>query len=155
MNKEDFDALPENMRKYYNYKEQMVRLKKALGAGFYLEAVFIEYAVMEDRLCSFLKIAGVYDEKKHWNITGKLRTLRNLLTKDGQPIGRYLTMEMLDSVTAWKDKRNPLTHALMKQELSTEILAELSGEGEEIIRWLNSKATSYRRYTERQADKNE
>ena len=32
-----------------NYKEQFKRLDKALKAGFNLEAIFIEYAIMEDR----------------------------------------------------------------------------------------------------------
>ena len=49
-----------NMEKYENYREQMGRLKKAIGSGFFLEAIFIEYAVMEDRLTSVLIHAG------HW-----------------------------------------------------------------------------------------
>lgn len=32
----------DNQQKYLNYCEQMRRLKKALGNGFYLEAIFIE-----------------------------------------------------------------------------------------------------------------
>ena len=38
-----------NQQKYENYKEQAIRLKKAINAKFYLEAVFIEYAIIEDR----------------------------------------------------------------------------------------------------------
>jgi hypothetical protein len=41
--------LSANMQKYENYKEQMNRLKKAMANAFYLEALFIEYAIMEDR----------------------------------------------------------------------------------------------------------
>lgn len=33
----------DNQQKYLNYCEQMRRLKKALGNGFCLEAIFIEY----------------------------------------------------------------------------------------------------------------
>lgn len=47
-----------NTQRYYNYIEQMVRLKKAMAAQFYLEAIFIEYAVMEDRLESILRQIG-------------------------------------------------------------------------------------------------
>ena len=54
----DKQAQISNMQKYFNYQEQMVRLKKALAAQFYLEAIFIEYAVMEDRLASVLIHSG-------------------------------------------------------------------------------------------------
>ncbi len=34
-----------NIQKYENYREQMGRLKRALNSHFYLEAIFIEYAI--------------------------------------------------------------------------------------------------------------
>ena len=37
-----------NTQKYENYKEQFKRLKRALNEGFNLEAIFIEYAILED-----------------------------------------------------------------------------------------------------------
>ena len=143
--------LPENMQKYYNYREQMGRLNRALGAHFYLEAVFIEYAVMEDRLHSFLETAGVYDEKKHRNISAKIKSLQKLLADPSAPISRYLTAELLEQITAWKDARNPLIHALMKQSLTTESLAGLAEEGKALIKTLNTKSSSYKRYMERRA----
>ena len=48
-------------RKYENYHEQCKRLNKALAAGFHLEAMFIEYALMEDRTESILRHAGMWD----------------------------------------------------------------------------------------------
>ena len=39
----------ENQLKYENYREQFKRLNSALNNGFNLEAMFIEYAIMEDR----------------------------------------------------------------------------------------------------------
>jgi hypothetical protein len=41
----------------------------------------------------------------------------------------------------------------MKQSMTTESLAALAEEGREIIKTLNSKSSSYRRYMERQASK--
>ena len=60
-------------KKYLNYKEQMVRLKKAMAAQFFLEAIFIEYAVMEDRLESILRHSGVFYPERHNTIQAKLR----------------------------------------------------------------------------------
>ena len=74
-----------NMEKYENYREQMGRLKKAIEAKFFLEAIFIEYAVMEDRLTSILIHAGHWtsppDEhvtiQKKLHLVDKLRENKN------------------------------------------------------------------------------
>ena len=51
----------ENRLEYENYKEQFKRLNKALANGFNLEAMFIEYAILEDRTESILKHSGLWD----------------------------------------------------------------------------------------------
>lgn len=145
----------ENMLKYNNYKEQMGRLTKAMNAKFYLEAVFIEYAIMEDRLQSFLVTAGVFNPERHQNIGKKISKIRDVIREKKHPLNRYITAEQLDQINEWKDRRNPLIHALMKQSMTTESLAELAEEGREIIKTLNSKSTSYKRYMERLREKNE
>ena len=49
-------AVPaDNMQKYENYKEQFKRLNRALASGFSLEAIFISYAILEDRTESILR----------------------------------------------------------------------------------------------------
>ena len=50
-----------NQQKYENYTEQFRRLKKALANGFNLEAMFIEYAIIEDRTESILRHADLWD----------------------------------------------------------------------------------------------
>ena len=60
----------QNMQKYENYREQFKRLDKALKYQFYLEAVFIAYAILEDRTKSILCYAGQWlpylkSRKKH------------------------------------------------------------------------------------------
>lgn len=142
-----------NTQKYYNYKEQMVRLKKAMSSGFYLEAIFIEYAVMEDRLESILRHSGVYNPDKHRTISIKLNRMGDLCRAKKSPLHRSISREFLDEIRQWKDKRNPLIHALMKQELHTEELQEIALQGQQIVKQLNSKATNYRKMLERQAAK--
>ena len=51
----------DNQQKYENYTEQFRRLNKALANGFNLEAMFIAYAIMEDRTESILRHAGYWD----------------------------------------------------------------------------------------------
>ena len=54
--------IADNIQKYYNYREQMTRLHKSLKQQFYLESIFIEYSIMEDRLESILRHAGEWEK---------------------------------------------------------------------------------------------
>ncbi len=58
------DSIPDNMQKYENYREQMGRLKRAIREHFYLEAIFIEYAILEDRLEAVFRHAGKWRPKE-------------------------------------------------------------------------------------------
>ena len=48
-----------NMEKKTAYEIQMERFKRAKAGGFHLEAIFILYALIEDRLSAFLFHAGI------------------------------------------------------------------------------------------------
>ena len=50
-----------HIQKYENYREQFIRLKKALDSKFFLEAIFIEYTIIEDRTGSILRDVGKWD----------------------------------------------------------------------------------------------
>ena len=50
--------------KYETYRAEMARLKVALQQGFYFEAMLIEYALLEDRLRSFVYHAGLQQNRK-------------------------------------------------------------------------------------------
>lgn len=50
--------------KYETYRNEMGRLKGALQQGFYFEAMLIEYALLEDRLRSFVYHAGLLQNRK-------------------------------------------------------------------------------------------
>ena len=52
----------DNTQKYENYREQFNRLKRALTSKFYLEAIFIEYTIIEDRTESILHHAGMWEK---------------------------------------------------------------------------------------------
>lgn len=50
--------------KYETYRNEMGRLKGALQQAFYFEAMLIEYALLEDRLRSFVYHAGLLQNRK-------------------------------------------------------------------------------------------
>ncbi len=139
----------ENQQKYYNYKVQSQRLKKALSNRFYLEAIFIEYAIMEDRTASILRYEGNSLKPKDNGVVTlnqKVNKIKKIAeNKKGIP-RRYFTNELMDEILEWKNRRNSLIHALVKQSLSTEELKAFAEEGNELAKTLSSKSQNYKRY---------
>ena len=134
-----------NEQKYLNYKEQMGRLNRAINNEFYLEAIFIEGAIIEDRVESFLRTSGGLNLEKQRTLDRKLSRLCELQRNKKSEIRKYLSDELLESVYQWKSKRNPLVHALLKREIATEELISVVNEGYAIVKKLNNGSTSYRR----------
>ena len=133
-----------NEQKYYNYKVQSQRLKKAMDNGFLIEAIFIEYAMIEDRAEAVLRYENnTINSKHHVTINRKLNKIKMLLTNKNSLISRYFSSELIDEVIEWKDKRNPMIHAMMKQSLSTEGLRELAEEGLALTKTMNRLSTNY------------
>lgn len=80
-----------NMQKYETYKSIYESLTKSLKYGFYYEAIFLEYAILEDRLASVLKYAEIpYIDKnghdvsisKKLNLIGTRKELAEKFYKD-------------------------------------------------------------------------
>lgn len=66
-----------NMEKYATYKTMMENLSKAMRSEFYYQAIFIEYAILEDRATSALKYAHV----KYLNRNGQEIAISKKLNK--------------------------------------------------------------------------
>ena len=62
---------------------------------------------------------------------------------------KYISDELIASIIEWKEERNRLIHALMKQDLNTEELEHIADTGKDIIKTLNNKVTSYKRMLEK------
>ena len=139
-----------NQLKYENYREQSTRLARAPRGEFYLEAVFIEYAFMEDRLESALRHANAFSPKRQDTIEAKIQKLKKLREEKRGLARKYFSDELLDGISAWKNSRNPLIHELVKQQLSTAYLREFALEGEALLKELKSKVGSFNRAIERQ-----
>ena len=149
------EQITDNMQKYANYKTQMGRLKKALTNQFYLEAIFIEYAIMEDRLESVLRHSGNWNPKPGTfpSLDFKRKKVAKLAEERKNPIRKYFPIELTDSIEAWKNERNRVIHALMKQSLHTGDLSKIAREGETLTKLICNKSTQYNRALERLAEK--
>ena len=146
------DSVVDNQLKYNNYKEQFKRLDKAINNAFYLEAMFIAYAIIEDRAEAILS----YEENsihsdKFVSIERKLNKIKKIAERKKSLPERYFSDDLIDEILEWKEERNQLMHALMKQSLTTEMLRDIALKGEELARKLSNKATNYRRAVERRS----
>ena len=144
----------ENQLKFDNYREQFRRLNKALANGFNLEAMFIEYAILEDRTESILRHADLWDaylnsRKGHMpTIESKIRYIKKNAENKKSLLHKYFSGDLLDQVMAWKDERNRLIHALLKQRLTDEDVIRIAQDGSELARKIRSRTTSHNRATQ-------
>lgn len=142
-----------NMQKYENYREQNERLKKALANNFYLEAIFIEYSIMEDRAESVLKYTNDMPKPRNEggfvSIDAKLSKIKKLAENKKSVIKKYFTDEFIDSIISWKNDRNGYIHALMKKQLTTEELKDYAELGAKLSKDFCRISTNYKRALEK------
>lgn len=151
----NMDNAIDNQQKYENYKEQFQRLNKALANGFNLEAMFIEYAIMEDRTESILHHAELWDayiksrKGREPTINSKVQYIQKRAENKKDLMHRYFSDDLLERVLAWKEERNRLIHALLKQQFEHNEIAVLATKGNELVKALRSKSGSYNRAIEK------
>ena len=145
-------------QKYENYKEQFTRLNRALTNGFNLEAIFIEYAIIEDRTESVLRHADMWDayvnHRKGRDVTldSKITYIRKLAENKKSLLHKYFSDDLLDSIITWKNERNRLIHALLKQQLEHDEIADLAKAGKDIVNLLRNKSGSYNRAADKKKE---
>ena len=135
-----------------SYKEQFKRLDKALKYGFNLEAVFIEYAILEDRAEAVLRYEGneIHTKERQFvSIDRKLKKIKDIAREKKSLPNRYFTEEFIDEILSWKEERNGMIHAFMKKQLTTESIEAVALKGKDLARQMANKATNYRRSVER------
>lgn len=144
-----------NQLKYENYKEQFKRLNRALANGFNLEAMFIEYAILEDRTESVLRHAGLWDaylkkrKGKDPTISTKITYIQGQVESGDKLLKKYFSDDLLSRVLVWKDERNRLIHALLVQQLAHNEVSELAVQGNELVKTLRSRSSGYNRAVEK------
>lgn len=104
-------SVTNNTEKFFSYKEHMTRLNKARAGGFYLEAIFILYAMMEDRLSAFLYYAGVTNKtREKVTSTKKVRPhLNRAFSTQGASL-RMISKKttLIKTVIAWSEGYTPV-----------------------------------------------
>ena len=138
-----------NLEKYEAYKAMKTNLTKAMKAGFYYQAIFIEYAIIEDRTLSALKHAGVkyQDSKGHdYKLSEKLRRIKGNPAFNNAYIHKRISLELIESVENWKRDRDRLIHALARIPYDNEEVKEIAERGQELVNTLDNIVRSVNRY---------
>lgn len=128
--------MSKNIEKYEIYKIMKVQLKKSLTSGFYYQAIFIEYAILEDRANSVLRHAHLNTENnkgEDLSISRKLNKLKSCKPFSDSSIRKKLPIEFIEEITAWKKQRDDLIHTLAKIKYDDESVRETALCGKELI----------------------
>ena len=71
MGKRLIQAVLNNKDKQKTYAENMAKYKRAIAGEFYFEALLIDYAMLEDRLRSFLYYIGLFKNRESYKADNK------------------------------------------------------------------------------------
>jgi len=137
------------MEKYEVYKSMNENLAKAMRSEFYYQAIFIEYAIIEDRCSSVLRHAGVkhQDSKGHEiKLSQKLTKMRSNPAFVAPYVRQRITPELLDEIIEWKRERDQLIHALAKIPYDHESVKSVAIRGQKLVRILCNKVKSVNTY---------
>lgn len=129
--------------KYENYREQNKRLKKALTEGFYLEAIFIVYVMLEDRADAILRYTDT--KVKGYGLKPKLRKIEEVSREKKAIAHKYFNTEYVNCLQVWVEERNALMHALMKNTHEAKTIEEIAKQGEMLIKELCKKSQLYKK----------
>lgn len=141
-----------NNEKKELYAILKTKLKIAMQQGFFLEALMLEYAIVEDRLTSVLissDIPVIKKNGKNKGIQEKLDDIKKAMIKEQFPIKNRITPEKIAAITAWKNERNTMVHERCSHIYNSEEVQSLAIRGEEIVK----QATNFARNVKRAKQK--
>ena len=142
-----------NIEKKEKYLNLMSRLKRATDNEYYYEAIFIEYAILEDRTESLLKHAGKKFQENNGNpfkISKKLNKLKSEKEFQTSYIRKHLTEELIEKIYEWKIQRDKLMHNIINLQYKNDEIKMLALNGECLVKKFNSKSQLVNKYLDNQ-----
>lgn len=130
-------AIDTNLDKHKNYALLHVKMNKAIKYGFYLEATFIAYSILEDRSESILVYLKKFDESKRPTLTQKIRKIHNNITLINKKYTKQIKTSLIESILVWKDERNRLIHNLSNLSCTETEMEYLARQGSHLCRKLS------------------
>ena len=132
-----------NYKKNQTYRELMEDLKLAVEKEFYYEAIFIEYAIFEDRTESLIRHSKIEHNlsDKEFTLHNKIKVMKYSSEFKSFYCNKHEILKLLIDVDNWRDKRNKLIHDLVNTELTYDDIKKIAINGYELVNKLNNKST--------------
>lgn len=123
-------------KKGITYEKYFSRVTEAIQHEFYLEATWIIYSLIEDRLKS------LSTEKLHLtlirnNVESMIIALRNEV-KVNSMLSEELSFELLDDIDIWRKERNNVIHFLTQERINETQLKEISLKGVSFLKSISA-----------------
>jgi len=137
--------MKKNIEKQETYRCLSRLLTRAMKAEFFYQAIFIEYAILEDRLTSVLKNASVpvVDKKGNsYKISKKIDMIRSRREFSSKFVRQRISLELLDSIVKWKKKRDVLIHNLANVPYDFDAIRIVAEEGFVLLKKFKNKSQS-------------
>lgn len=129
----------------------------AIDNGFYLEAMFLEYAAIEGRLEILLGVLGApcnkslpYEKRKDMKVSHRITCLSKFYKRTTNLGSTKLTSNYFRSLDKWTKSRNMYIHGLYKNEIEYQERCNqcktMAEEGLSLARMLYNEVKRVRRY---------
>ena len=103
-----------NANKHFSYREAWVRIKKAQGFGFHLEAVTLEESIIADRLISFLVCVGEIQAGSQVEKHGFAQLIQRWMKRVPEAIPTEHFPDLRSAADEWRKLRNRVVHGMVK-----------------------------------------
>lgn len=140
-----------NDEKRQVYAILKTKLKIAMDQQFYLEALLLEYSIIEDRLLSILKHLGLKYTESNGNelqIGRKISKIIGQIENKNPLLKGRLEYDLIDQILVWKKTRNNLVHNSCHRLFNNEEVTSCAEQGKELVRQLSNSAKSIKRASE-------
>jgi len=118
----------------------------AIKHKFYLEASWIQYSIIEERLLSIVKKIDNRNPGNGFKVDKCLTRLKVLITKENNELlKRHFTVEFIERIRSWKNNRNSIMHDLAKKHITETRIKNLAIDGNKLMRELNATIMRFKK----------
>ncbi len=158
------DTIEQKKKQVEMHTDFFDTVDEAIENGFYLEAIFREYAAIESRLEVIIGVLGSPcgkkvlpdNKRKDVKISHRIECVRKIYSKKPDIGNTKLTAETIKKISQWTKDRNQYVHGLYKGEMKYKERCEhskkLAEDGKEYAKMLYNEAKRLRRYISNHPD---
>ena len=115
----------------------------------------IEYSIIDDRVSSILKHAGITylrTDGKNMDLLPKIKKVRNAIRDKRKPIYRKTPDELREKTDEWRVIRNKLVHERCQNVYDSEEVKQCALAGNDLVRQLSNAARAVKYAAEKRSN---